>query len=475
MTDGLPIENPDAESFGLSSDMSPAAPGTSPGLFVKTFGCMMNEYDSEKVIQLLSTTHQLVDAPEKADVLFINTCSVRQKGEHKLFSLLGSLRELKAEKPGLIIGVGGCVAQQEGEAIAKRNSLVDFVVGTHNLSLIPSLVRSVKEGRGRQVAVDYREDWEELPEFGVEGGDPSVAALLGGPRALVSIQRGCNKKCSFCVVPTTRGPEVSRPAEEILREARLKVRLGAKEVLLLGQTVNSYGRDLAPRYPFEKLITELASIEGLKRIRFTSPHPAEVRPGFLELYGSVPQLCPHIHLPLQSGSDRILKLMNRNYRVHRYLAIVDELRARCPGLSVTSDAIVGFPTETDADFRDTLKVMNEVRFQSVYSFKYSRRPNTVALDAFQPSEEVPDQVSHERLLELQAFQEQVGQELNSRLVGTDVEVLVEESKPGISSKRSGRTPHNVSADLLGRAVKSGELVMARVQHAGPNGIRAFVE
>jgi len=463
MNESLPIENREAESC--------ASP---PNLYVKTFGCQMNEYDSEKVIQLLSGSHRLVNAPEQADLIFVNTCSVREKGEHKLSSLLGSLRELKAENPDLIIGVGGCVAQQEGEAIAKRNAAVDFVVGTHNLSLIPSLVRSVKEGRGRQVAVDYREDWEQLPEFGLESDD-GARELLGNPRALVSIQRGCNKKCAFCVVPTTRGPEVSRPAAEILRETRLKVRLGAKEVLLLGQTVNSYGRDLEPRYPFETLIRELAEIEGLERIRFSSPHPAEVRPGFLDLYGSVPQLCPHIHLPLQSGSDRILKLMNRNYRVHRYLAIVAELRSRCPGLSVTSDVIVGFPTESDQDFRDTLTVMEEVRYHNVYSFKYSRRPNTAALNAFSSSEEIPDSVAHERLLELQAFQEAIGTQLHSSLLGTQVEVLVEESKPGISSKQFGRTPHNIYTELTGREVKKGELVTANVEHAGPSGLRAVVE
>lgn len=456
-----------------------------PGLYVKTFGCQMNEYDTEKVVELLAGSHEAVESPENAEVVFVNTCSVREKGEHKLFSLLGSLRELKRERPELVIGVGGCVAQQEGQAILKRNTAVDFVVGTHNLSLVPSLVQSVREGRGAQVAVDYREEWEDLPTFGTLD---EASARPGSVRALVAIQRGCNKRCAFCVVPTTRGPEVSRDPREILRETRLKARAGAKEVLLLGQTVNSFGRDLSPRYPFERLIREIAEIDGIRRIRFTSPHPAEVRPEFLDLYRDVPQLCPHIHLPLQSGSDRILKLMNRNYRTGRYLEIVDSLRERCPEIALSTDIIVGFPTESTADYEQTLEILERVRYHVVYSFKYSRRPNTVAISSFAEVEEIPVRESHERLLRLQALQDEISRELNAARVGTVAEVLVEERPQRVSSSASGRIPQNtpieisqmLSEDVEGdgsesvdfeRAARPGETVNVLIEHATPHGLR----
>ena len=440
------------------------------GLYVKTFGCQMNEYDSEKVLTLLADSHRAVENPADAELVFVNTCSVREKGEHKLFSLLGSLRELKAAKPGLVIGVGGCVAQQEGLRILTRNSAVDFVVGTHNLSLIPSLVHSVREGRGPQVAVDYREDWEQLPEAEfLEGGRRTHPV-----RALIAIQRGCNKRCSFCVVPQTRGSEVSRDPKEILREAALKVRMGGRELLLLGQTVNSFGRDLVPRYPFERLIRELAALPGVKRIRFTSPHPAEVRPDFLDLYADVPQLCPHIHLPLQSGSDRILKLMNRNYRTKRYLEIVSAVRARCPQIAVTSDLIVGFPTETEADFELTLELLRRVKFSTVYSFQYSRRPNTEAISAFTAQDEVPAEVARERLLKLQFLQDALSRDYNQSRVGSLVQVLVEGPHQRLSSNLYGRIPQNTPIELSGGSAPPGDLVLARVEHATPHGLRGTI-
>ncbi|MCB0324304.1 MAG: tRNA (N6-isopentenyl adenosine(37)-C2)-methylthiotransferase MiaB [Bdellovibrionales bacterium] len=456
-----------------------------PGVYVKTFGCQMNEYDSEKMLALLAKSYRPVQAPEDAELVIVNTCSVREKGEHKLFSLLGSLAELKRTRPELVIGVGGCVAQQEGQQILKRNRAVDFVVGTHNLSLIPSLVNGAREGIAPQVAIDYREEWEELPdEFDAvplldphEANDRTRFGLHLTPvRALVAIQRGCDKMCSYCVVPNTRGKQVSRALEEIVKEVRLKVRLGAKEVLLLGQTVNSYGIDLQPRVRFETLIRKLAEIDGLHRIRFTAPHPAEVRPAFIELYGDVPQLCPHIHLPLQSGSDRILKLMNRNYRRERYLEIVRSLRERLPSLAVTADIIVGFPTETEEDFQDTLAVMQQVRYNSTYSFKYSERPHTAAREQFSSADQVPPEVAHDRLLRLQALQDSLSEETNAGWRGQVVEVLVEGPNKTISSWMRGRIPQNTLVELvqLDEALPNpvaGELVHARIVHSSPYGLR----
>lgn len=444
------------------------------GLFIKTFGCQMNEYDSEKVATLLSGDFRQVVDPKEAAVVFINTCSVRQKGEHKAFSLLGTLRELKQANPQLVIGVGGCVAQQEGEIIIRRNPDVDFVVGTHNLSLVPSLIRAAQGGLRRQVAVDYRDEWEDLPDAFLPQSSTDGADSLYSVRALVSIQRGCNKHCAFCVVPTTRGPEVSRSAEEIERETRVKVRLGAKEVVLLGQTVNSYGRDLAPRVSFEALIRRLAQIDGLKRIRFTSPHPADVKPAFVELYSELPQLCRHIHLPLQSGSDRILKLMNRNYRTRRYLEIVEQLKTACPEIAISSDIIVGFPTETADDFEQTLDVMRRVQFSASFSFKYSVRPNTKAQHAFGESELVADAVASERLQQLQEVQANLSERINRAKVGKTLEVLVEGSDKKISSLMRGRIPENTLTELSGGAPEPGDLVWAQIERASAHGLRAKI-
>lgn len=442
----------------------------SSGLYVKTFGCQMNEYDSEKVVGFLSKDYQKVDSLQNAEVVFVNTCSVREKGEHKLFSLLGKLKKLKKKRPDLIVGVGGCVAQQEGEKIAKRSEAVDFVVGTHNLSLVPSLIQSVKQGRGRQIAVDFREDWENLNEITDTSSDlvNFKSNVLQGPRALVSIQRGCNKKCAFCVVPTTRGPEVSRDLNEILREVKLKARIGAKEIVLLGQTVNSYGRDLTPRYAFEDLIKRIAEIESIERIRFTSPHPAEVKPSFIKLYSEVPQLCSHIHLPLQSGSDRILKLMNRNYRTRRYLEIVQSLKEEVPNIAITSDIIVGFPTETEDDFYSTLEVMKQANFHFSYSFKYSRRPNTKAILEFKPEDEIAEEIAQERLVTLQKLQEDLSLEINKKLIDSNVNVLVDNIMDNGSWK--GRIPQNTLVELKGENIKVGDTVEAIIRSCTPNGL-----
>lgn len=459
------------------------AADTRKGILIKTFGCQMNEYDSEKMLVLLSETYRPVGTAEEADLILINTCSVRQKAESKLFSLLGTLREYKQQNPRLIIGVGGCVAQQEGRKIVEKNPHVDFVVGTHNLSLVPSLVAQAENGRTHQVVVNYREEWEELPDQfnifpDIASEDISDDVYLqrmqaSRVRALVAIQRGCNKNCSFCVVPNTRGPQVSRSLKEIEKEVRLKVSLGAREILLLGQTVNSYGLDLRPRVRFEDLVHHLAGIEGLMRIRFTSPHPADVRPGFIALFGTVAQLCPHIHLPLQSGSDRILKLMRRNYRRDRYLEIVSNLREQCPEIAISSDIIVGFPTETEEDFEKTLEVMSSVRYNSSFSFKYSRRPNTLAVDQFRPEEEIPEEIAQKRLLRLQELQDRISQEINISKVGSVVEVLVEGPNKKISSAR-GRIPHNTLVELIGGNPSPGEIVRAQIEHGSPHGLRGRI-
>jgi tRNA-2-methylthio-N6-dimethylallyladenosine synthase len=451
--------------------------GDRPSLFVKTFGCQMNEYDTEKIYEIMGRSHVQATSPETADVVIVNTCSVREKGEHKLLSYIGELREirsLRGKSRPLTIGVGGCVAQQEGQSLLKRSQGIDFIVGTHNLSLIPSLIENRTRGFAPQIAVDYREEWEDLPEA-FDGVEVDGASLLPRQvRALVAIQRGCNKRCSFCVVPTTRGPEVSRDPVEILREVRRKARAGAKEILLLGQTVNSYGGDLSPRYPFEKLVIDISEVEGVERIRFTSPHPQSVSRGFIELYGSIQKLVPHIHLPLQSGSDRVLKLMNRNYRMRRYYEIVDALRERLPNIAVTSDFIVGFPTETEEDFGMTLEAISRVKYDTSFYFKYSPRPNTVAEAQYSSDEQIDPAIVDVRFQRLHSLQNELSQQKNGARIGTVVVVLVE-ARSQKESCWKGRIPENTIVEFHAESSETesfiGNTMKVLVTTASPHALK----
>lgn len=406
-----------------------------PGVYIKTFGCQMNVYDSEKLLRIVGDNYSQVDKPENANLILINTCSVRDKPEQKLYSLLGELHPLKKDNKDLLIGVGGCVAQQEGKNIVKRSKAVDFVFGTHNLSLVPSLIDGRKAGKEPQVAIDYRDEWEELP-LGINGS--------GRVSQFVSISRGCNKNCAYCIVPTTRGKEVSRSADEIFREVRIAVHRGAREIILLGQTVNSYGLDLTPRIKFTELMNEIAKIEGVERIRFTSPHPQEIRKDFYELVATNSKICRSVHMPLQSGSDKILKLMNRNYRKKRYLDIIEGLKERVPDIAVTTDIIVGFPGETEEDFQDTLEVMRAVEFESSYSFMFSPRPGTLA-------ENMPNQLSKEvkldRLQRLQALQDEITDKKLKSWIGKEGAILLDGPSASNPNTLQGRLSQNILVNL----------------------------
>ena len=426
-------------------------------LFIKTFGCQMNEYDSDKMARVLESEYERVAEPDQADLVLINTCSVRDKPEQKLYSWLGEMRGLKKTKGDMLIGVGGCVAQQQGAEILKYGRGVDFVFGTHNLSLIPSLIEARHRTARPQVAVDYREDWEDLP-IGFAQNEPTRVS------ALVSISRGCNKNCSYCIVPTTRGREVSRSVDEIEREVRLAVHRGAREVVLLGQTVNSYGLDLNPKVSFVELLSRLAQFDNLLRIRFTSPHPQEVRQDFFDAIATNPKVCHHIHMPLQSGSDRILKLMNRNYRRKKYLEIIGQLRARVPNISFTTDIIVGFPGETEQDFEQTLEIMELVRFDNSYSFMFSPRPGTKA--AVMPQENSPEDMLR-RLQRLQLRQEEITTERLKTFINSQVEVLVEGPSSNDPTRAKGRISQNITFNFLDQnlALTPGMLVKATVTSA----------
>ncbi|RMG41074.1 MAG: tRNA (N6-isopentenyl adenosine(37)-C2)-methylthiotransferase MiaB [Candidatus Dadabacteria bacterium] len=435
-------------------------------LYIKTYGCQMNEYDSEKLAAILEGSHRLVDTPEEADLILINTCSVREKPQHKLFSLLGELKPLKNKNRDLLIGVGGCVAQQEGENIVKRSPVVDFVFGTHNLSLVPSLVEARKNGSPPQVAIDYRDEWEELP-LGFSGAE-RVSVF-------VSISRGCNKNCSYCIVPVTRGKEVSRDINEIVREVKLAAYRGAREVVLLGQTVNSYGLDLKPRMRFAELLNKVSEVDGIERIRFTSPHPQEVRDDFIDLVADNPKICRHIHMPLQSGSDRILKAMNRNYRRRRYLAIIDALKERVPDIAITTDIIVGFPGETRQDFEETLDIMRRVQFDNSYSFVFSPRPGTPAASMDDPD---PYELKLERLKELQELQREITAGRLSAWLGKEVEVLIDGVSTSDKNKLQGRTSQNILVNLNQQTpeLEPGCFIKARVTECSRYTLRAdFVE
>jgi tRNA-2-methylthio-N6-dimethylallyladenosine synthase len=430
------------------------------GVYIRTFGCQMNEYDTQKLYKILEKDYQPVETPEQADLVLINTCSVRDKPEQKLYSMLGQLKGMRETRPNMMVGVCGCVAQQEGENILKNGRGVDFVFGTHNLSLVPSLIQLRKNGAPPQVAVDYREEWEELP-LGFAEVDPTKNGQKQHVTAFVSISRGCNKNCTYCIVPTTRGPEVSRALDEILREVRIAVHRGSREIVLLGQTVNSYGRDLSPRISFVHLLDRVAEIEGVERIRFTSPHPQEVRQDFIDCVVSNPKVARHIHMPLQSGSNRILKAMNRNYRREKYLSIIEALKSRVPDMAITTDIIVGFPGETEADFHETLEVMDIVQFDNSYSFAFSARPGT---EAAAMAEHMTQEEKLERLQILQSMQERITSAKLDSWVGREVDVLVDNQNQHRQGCMQGRISQNfmLNFDTPYEDLRLGQTVRATV-------------
>ncbi|MDD7473619.1 MAG: tRNA (N6-isopentenyl adenosine(37)-C2)-methylthiotransferase MiaB [Bdellovibrionota bacterium] len=402
-------------------------------LYVRTYGCQMNAYDSVRIKQMLSQDYEETDTTLDADLIIINTCSVRKKPEEKLFAVLGTLKPLKQKNKNLIIGVGGCVAQQYGSEIIKRVPHVDFVFGTHNLSLIPEFIKDSQ--CANNVKVDYREKWEDLPVTNPYNGALSIS---------VAISRGCNNRCAYCIVPQTRGPEVSRPSSQIIDEISLSVEQGTKEVLLLGQCVNSYGSDLEEDITFEKLLDKISKINGLERIRFTSPHPKHITDEFIDLVCSNPKICRHVHLPLQAGSNRILELMNRKYTKEHYLEIIEKIRRKVPDMAFTTDIIVGFPTETESDFLETVGVVEKVGFVNSYSFVYSPRPNTKSL-------ELKDDISYSEKLGWLNFLQDRQYEVSARVlkdfIGKTTSILVDGYSKKDKTCLKGTNSQNITVNL----------------------------
>lgn len=432
-------------------------------LHIRTFGCQMNEYDTAKMADLLAASHGLVitDSPEDAEVLLLNTCSVREKAQEKVFSQLGMWRELKEQNPDLIIGVGGCVASQEGEAILKRAPYVDLVFGPQTLHRLPHMIDNVKYDRGAVVDISFPE---------IEKFDHLPSPHSEGPSAYVSIMEGCSKYCTFCVVPYTRGEEFSRPFDDVISEVAELAGQGVREITLLGQNVNAYRGEMHEGgvADLALLITYVAAIEGIERIRYTTSHPLEMSDSLVQVYSEVPELVGHLHLPVQSGSDRILALMKRKHTALEYKAIIRKLRAARPGVSISSDFIVGFPGETDADFEATMDLIAEVDFDHSFSFVYSPRPGT-------PAAALPDDVSSEvkkrRLSILQQRINQQAQSMSRRMVGTTQRILVSGPSRKDPGQLSGRTENNRVVNFNGDSALIGDFVNVTITEALPNSLR----
>jgi len=411
--------------------------------FIKTFGCQMNEYDSARMADVLHAGGDLAatDDPAEADVLLMNTCSVREKAQEKVFSLLGEWRLLKAERPHVVIGVGGCVASQEGEAITRRAPFVDLVFGPQTLHRLPEMIAELRR-TGRSV-VDVS-----FPE--IEKFDHLPAPRAEGATAFVSIMEGCSKYCSFCIVPYTRGDEMSRPFESVLDEIRQLAGQGVREVTLLGQNVNAYAGEMVDGaiVDLATLIHYVAAVPGIERIRFTTSHPLEFTDSLIEAYASVPQLANHLHLPVQSGSDRILALMKRGYTTLEFKEKIRKLRRVRPDISVSSDFIVGFPGESERDFEATLGLVRDVGFDQSFSFLYSRRPGTPAASL---PDEVPPTVKQERLARLQTQLEAQARAISERMIGTVQRVLVERVARKNAHELAGRTENNRWINFAGPA------------------------
>jgi tRNA-2-methylthio-N6-dimethylallyladenosine synthase len=435
-----------------------------PGkLYIKTFGCQMNEYDSSRMADGLRVAAglELTDNPQEADVLLLNTCSIREKAQEKVFSQLGRWRPWKERNPALIIGVGGCVASQEGDAIRERAPYVDLVFGPQTLHRLPQMVQQVRRHHIPQVDVSFPEieKFDRLPEPRAEGAT-----------AYVSIMEGCSKYCTYCVVPFTRGEEISRPFDDVIAEVVGLAQQGVREIHLLGQNVNAYRGEMHDNGEADLalLIEYIAAVKGVERIRFTTSHPVEFSERLIDAYAQVPELVSFLHLPVQSGSDRILAMMKRGHMALEYKAKIARLRKARPAITISSDFIVGFPGETDADFEQTLKLVEEVGFDHSYSFIYSRRPGTPAADL---PDDVPMEVKQNRLQRLQQLINTQAQRISRQMVGTTQRILVERPAKKDPAQLAGRTENNRVVNFDGPADLIGQFIDVRITEALPNSLR----
>ncbi|WP_444667260.1 tRNA (N6-isopentenyl adenosine(37)-C2)-methylthiotransferase MiaB [Cereibacter changlensis] len=425
-------------------------------LFIKTYGCQMNVYDSERMAEAMGAQgYVTTENAEEADMVLLNTCHIREKAAEKVYSDLGRLRPLKQAKPGMKIGVAGCVAQAEGAEILRRMPLVDLVVGPQSYHRLPEML--TRTGNGAQVIdTDFpaEDKFDHLPE----------RKALRGPSAFLTVQEGCDKFCAFCVVPYTRGAEVSRPAQRLLSEARALVEKGVRDITLLGQNVNAYHGD---GWGLARLIRELARIDGLQRIRYMTSHPNDMEDDLVAAHGDEPKLMPYLHLPVQSGSDRILKAMNRKHTAEQYLRLIERIRAARPDILLTSDFIVGFPGETDADFEATMSLVRAVGYGAAYTFKYSARPGTPAAER----PELPAEVADARLQALQALITRQQRAAQEAMVGREVGVLYD--KPGrLPGQMVGKSDHLHAVHVTDPEGQVGQLVRVRITASSTNSLAA---
>ncbi len=444
-------------------------------VYVKTYGCQMNEYDSDKMIDVLAEDGQMekTDSPDDADVVLFNTCSIREKAQEKVFSELGRFKALKRDRPDLIIGVGGCVASQEGDAIVRRAPYVDLVFGPQTLHRLPQMIRARKDSGRSQVDISFPE---------IEKFDHLPPARVEGASAFVSIMEGCSKYCSFCVVPYTRGEEVSRPMGDVLTEIAELTEQGVREITLLGQNVNAYlaplekpepGRsvDTAEEADFATLLEYVAAMPGVERIRYTTSHPREFSQRLIDAHARIDKLANHVHLPVQSGSDRVLAAMKRGYTALEFKSIINRLRRHDPNLSIGSDFIVGFPGETDQDFEQTMALVEAVGFDQSFSFIFSARPGT-------PAAALPDETPYEvKLQRLQRLQQLIAGNairISGQMVGTRQRILVEGPSKKDPNELSGRTGNNRVVNFAGHARLVGSLIDVQITDALPHSLRAEV-
>ena len=439
-------------------------------VFIRTFGCQMNEYDSDKMVDVLAGSDDVVktENPEEADIILFNTCSVREKAQEKVFHDLGRVRHLKQLNPKLVIGVGGCVASQEGAAIVARAPYVDLVFGPQTLHRLPQMIAARRASGKAQVDISFPE---------IEKFDALPAASVTGTSAFVSIMEGCSKYCTFCVVPYTRGEEVSRPLKDVVVEITGLVARGVREVTLLGQNVNAYRGTMDDDEAGDEtadlayLIDTLAAMEGIERIRYTTSHPREMTQRLIDIYASTPKLVSHLHLPVQSGSDRILVAMKRGYTVLEFKSLVKKLKAARPDLSLSSDFIIGFPGETEEDFEKTMRLVEELNFDNSFSFVYSPRPGTPAADM---ADDTPAELKVKRLMRLQKTIEAQALKISQAMVGTTQRVLVEGHARKDASELAGRTDNNRVVNFAGNERLIGRFVDVTITAALPHSLRGEV-
>ncbi|WP_392566469.1 tRNA (N6-isopentenyl adenosine(37)-C2)-methylthiotransferase MiaB [Utexia brackfieldae] len=435
-------------------------------LYIKTWGCQMNEYDSSKMADLLAATHgyQLTEDSEEADILLLNTCSIREKAQEKVFHQLGRWKNLKKTNPDVVIGVGGCVASQEGELIRQRAPFVDIIFGPQTFHRLPEMINRVRNANEYIVDVSFPE---------IEKFDRMPEPRSEGPTAFVSIMEGCNKYCTYCVVPYTRGEEVSRPCDDVLFEIAQLAEQGVREVNLLGQNVNAYrGKthddDICS---FAELLRLVATIDGIDRIRFTTSHPIEFTDDIVEVYADTPELVSYLHLPVQSGADRILNLMKRSHTALEYKSIIRKLHKARPGIQISSDFIVGFPGETQEDFEQTMKLIAEVNFDLSYSFVYSARPGTPASEM---PDDIPEEEKKQRLYLLQQRINQQAMAFSRQMLGTVQRILVEGTSKKDIMELTGRTENNRVVNFAGTPDMIGQFVDVEITDVYPNSLRGTV-